>query len=113
MTVQFCTTECPTGHNLYSIYVIMDARTWIDTVGAQSAVFTGPPDQSVLKILCCNNQRDDYALSFGTNNALITLPSPHRNLLFLIHRMIEFVVREGHVFEAIIMNKEKNNPDYR
>lgn len=27
--------------------------------------------------------------------------------------MIEFVVREGHVFEAIIMNKEKNNPDYR
>lgn len=33
--------------------------------------------------------------------------------MFLIHRMIEFVVREGHVFEAIIMNKEKNNPDYR
>lgn len=27
--------------------------------------------------------------------------------------MIEFVVREGHVFEAIIMNKEKNNPDYK
>lgn len=38
---------------------------------------------------------------------------PHRNLLFLIHRMIEFVVREGPVFEAIIMNKEKNNPHYR
>lgn len=33
--------------------------------------------------------------------------------MFLIHRMIEFVVREGHVFEAIIMNREKNNPDYR
>lgn len=27
--------------------------------------------------------------------------------------MIEFVVREGPVFEAIIMNKEKTNPDYR
>lgn len=27
--------------------------------------------------------------------------------------MIEFVVREGPVFEAMIMNKEKNNPDYR
>ena len=27
--------------------------------------------------------------------------------------MIEFVVREGHVFEAVIMDKEKNNPDYR
>ncbi|KAK7925510.1 hypothetical protein WMY93_007820 [Mugilogobius chulae] len=36
-----------------------------------------------------------------------------RNLLFLIHRMIEFVVREGPMFEAIIMNREKNNPKYR
>ncbi|XP_020488939.2 U2 snRNP-associated SURP motif-containing protein isoform X2 [Labrus bergylta] len=36
-----------------------------------------------------------------------------RNLLLLIHRMIEFVVREGHVFEAVIMSKELNNPDYR
>lgn len=39
--------------------------------------------------------------------------SSHRNLLFLIHRMIEFVVREGPLFEAMIMNKEKNNPEYR
>ncbi|XP_030601676.1 U2 snRNP-associated SURP motif-containing protein [Archocentrus centrarchus] len=42
----------------------------------------------------------------------VVIPT-ERNLLFLIHRMIEFVVREGPVFEAIIMNKEKNNPDYR
>ncbi|KAM9349012.1 LOW QUALITY PROTEIN: U2 snRNP-associated SURP motif-containing protein [Symphorus nematophorus] len=42
----------------------------------------------------------------------VVIPT-ERNLLFLIHRMIEFVVREGHVFEAVIMNKEKNNPDYR
>uniref|UniRef100_A0A8C9VH45 Zgc:163098 n=1 Tax=Scleropages formosus TaxID=113540 RepID=A0A8C9VH45_SCLFO len=35
------------------------------------------------------------------------------NLLGLIHRMIEFVVREGPMFEAIIMNNEKNNPDFR
>lgn len=42
-----------------------------------------------------------------------SLVCPRRNLLFLIHRMIEFVVREGHVFEAVIMNKEKNNPEYR
>lgn len=50
---------------------------------------------------------------FDLNLALMHLSVPHRNLLFLIHRMIEFVVREGPVFEAIIMNKEKNNPDYR
>ena len=31
----------------------------------------------------------------------------------LIHRMIEFVVREGPMFEAIIMSKEKNSPDFR
>lgn len=36
-----------------------------------------------------------------------------RNLLCLIHRMIEFVVREGPMFEAIIMSREKNNPDFR
>ncbi|CAK6953745.1 U2 snRNP-associated SURP motif-containing protein isoform X1 [Scomber scombrus] len=42
----------------------------------------------------------------------VVIPT-ERNLLFLIHRMIEFVVREGPVFEAMIMNKEKNNPDYR
>ncbi|KAM7397905.1 hypothetical protein PAMA_005984 [Pampus argenteus] len=42
----------------------------------------------------------------------VVIPT-ERNLLLLIHRMIEFVVREGPVFEAIIMNKEKNNQDYR
>ncbi|XP_061658286.1 U2 snRNP-associated SURP motif-containing protein isoform X1 [Syngnathoides biaculeatus] len=41
----------------------------------------------------------------------VVIPT-ERNLLFLIHRMIEFVVREGPMFEAMIMNKEKNNPEY-
>jgi U2-associated protein SR140 len=36
-----------------------------------------------------------------------------RPLLMLIHRMIEFVIREGPMFEAIIMNRELNNPAYR
>jgi U2-associated protein SR140 len=36
-----------------------------------------------------------------------------RPLLCLIHRMIEFVVREGPLFEATIMNRELNNPQYR
>ncbi|XP_061877788.1 U2 snRNP-associated SURP motif-containing protein-like isoform X6 [Entelurus aequoreus] len=36
-----------------------------------------------------------------------------RNLLSLIHRMIEFVVREGPMFEAMIMNREISNPMYR
>ncbi|KAB7503727.1 U2 snRNP-associated SURP motif-containing protein [Armadillidium nasatum] len=36
-----------------------------------------------------------------------------RSLLQLIHRMIEFVIREGPMFEAMIMNKEISNPDFR
>ncbi|XP_041707163.1 U2 snRNP-associated SURP motif-containing protein isoform X1 [Coregonus clupeaformis] len=42
----------------------------------------------------------------------VVIPT-ERNLLGLIHRMIEFVVREGPMFEAVIMSKEKNNPDLR
>ncbi|KAF6030959.1 U2SURP [Bugula neritina] len=34
-------------------------------------------------------------------------------LLCLIHRMVEYVVREGPLFEAMIMNKEMNNPRFR
>ncbi|XP_064422650.1 U2 snRNP-associated SURP motif-containing protein isoform X2 [Latimeria chalumnae] len=42
----------------------------------------------------------------------VVIPT-ERNLLCLINRMIEFVVREGPMFEAIIMNKEMNNPMFR
>lgn len=31
----------------------------------------------------------------------------------LVHHMIEFVIREGPMFEAMIMNKEINNPMFR
>ncbi|XP_026475095.1 U2 snRNP-associated SURP motif-containing protein isoform X2 [Ctenocephalides felis] len=36
-----------------------------------------------------------------------------RHLLLLIHRMVEFVIREGPMFEAMIMNKEMHNPMFR
>ncbi|XP_041125799.1 U2 snRNP-associated SURP motif-containing protein-like isoform X2 [Polyodon spathula] len=42
----------------------------------------------------------------------VVIPT-ERNLLSLIHRMIEFVVREGPMFEAIIMNREINNSMFR
>ncbi|CAL1573600.1 unnamed protein product [Knipowitschia caucasica] len=67
--------------------------------------------------------RNDFTKPLGSSKAefekslaeaivKVIIPSD-RNLLFLIHRMIEFVVREGPMFEAIIMNREKNNPKYR
>ncbi|XP_041119200.1 U2 snRNP-associated SURP motif-containing protein-like isoform X2 [Polyodon spathula] len=42
----------------------------------------------------------------------VVIPT-ERNLLSLIHRMIEFVVREGPMFEAMIMNRELNNSMFR
>lgn len=35
-----------------------------------------------------------------------------RSLLMLIHRMIEFVIREGPLFETMIMAREKTNPSF-
>lgn len=47
-------------------------------------------------------------------NSVVKVVIPtERQLLMTIHRMIEFVIREGPMFEAIIMNREINNPMYR
>lgn len=47
-------------------------------------------------------------------NAVVKVVIPtERNLVMLINRMVEFVVREGPRFEAIIMNRELNNPMFR
>ncbi|CAF0975495.1 unnamed protein product [Didymodactylos carnosus] len=47
-------------------------------------------------------------------HAMVKVVVPQDKLLLcLIHRMIEFVVREGPLFEAYIMNKEMNNAQYR
>ncbi len=44
-------------------------------------------------------------------NSLVRVVIPtDLELLQLIHRMIEFVIREGPMFEAMIMNRELNNP---
>ncbi|XP_071950585.1 U2 snRNP-associated SURP motif-containing protein-like [Antedon mediterranea] len=42
----------------------------------------------------------------------VVIPT-ERPMLHLVHRMIEFVVREGPMFEAMIMNRELNNPLFR
>lgn len=48
------------------------------------------------------------------SRSLVKVVSPtDRALLMLIHRMVEFVVREGPMFEAMIMNREINNPLFR
>ncbi|CAF4064492.1 unnamed protein product [Rotaria sp. Silwood2] len=53
-------------------------------------------------------------LSKLLEHATVRVIIPHdRVLLCLIHRMIEFVIREGPMFEAIIMRREMNNPQFR
>ncbi|XP_060587326.1 U2 snRNP-associated SURP motif-containing protein-like [Ruditapes philippinarum] len=42
----------------------------------------------------------------------VVIPT-ERNLLCVIHRMVEFVVREGPMFEAMIMNREISNPLFK
>lgn len=47
-------------------------------------------------------------------NAVVKVVIPtERNLVMLIHRMVEFVTREGPMFEAMIMNRELSNPMFR
>ncbi|XP_037544042.1 U2 snRNP-associated SURP motif-containing protein [Nematolebias whitei] len=48
------------------------------------------------------------------NDAVVKVVIPtERRLLVLIHRMVEFVVREGPLFEAMIMKRESNNPYFK
>ena len=42
----------------------------------------------------------------------VVLPSD-KEVLCLIHRMIEFIIREGPMFEAMIMNKEMGNQKFK
>uniref|UniRef100_A0A3B3TGI6 Zgc:163098 n=1 Tax=Paramormyrops kingsleyae TaxID=1676925 RepID=A0A3B3TGI6_9TELE len=59
-----------------------------------------------------NMSKDEFDKTLSEAVVKVVIPT-ERNLLGLIHRMIEFVVREGPMFEAIIMSNEKNNPDFR
>ncbi|KHN87272.1 U2 snRNP-associated SURP motif-containing protein [Toxocara canis] len=47
-------------------------------------------------------------------NAVVRVVVPtERSLLLVIHRVIEFIVREGPLFEAMLMSRERQNPVYR
>ncbi|XP_077987617.1 U2 snRNP-associated SURP motif-containing protein-like [Glandiceps talaboti] len=56
--------------------------------------------------------KDDFEKTLYNAVVKVVIPT-ERPLLHLIHRMIEFVVREGPMFEAMIMNRELNNPMFR
>ncbi|XP_065220157.1 U2 snRNP-associated SURP motif-containing protein isoform X2 [Planococcus citri] len=63
------------------------------------------------ELLC---PEDEERMNKVLNQAIVKVVVPtDRNLLMLVHHMIEFVIREGPMFEAMIMNKEINNPMFR
>ncbi|XP_066155445.1 U2 snRNP-associated SURP motif-containing protein [Euwallacea fornicatus] len=58
--------------------------------------------------------KSDEELDAILKRAVIKVVIPNdKNLLMLIHRMVEFVVREGPMFEAMIMNRELHNPQFK
>ncbi|GMT04008.1 hypothetical protein PENTCL1PPCAC_26182 [Pristionchus entomophagus] len=60
-----------------------------------------PPDKP--------QQLEDYKKMIKNATVRVVIPTDS-NLLGLIHRTIEFVVREGPIFEAILMANESKNP---
>ncbi|XP_025152472.1 U2 snRNP-associated SURP motif-containing protein [Harpegnathos saltator] len=92
---------------------------------------TQPPPQSGLPFNAQPHRRDRHKIPRIRNiqtadpqekenfekvlqNAVVKVVIPtERNLVMLIHRMVEFVIREGPMFEAMIMNRELNNPMFR
>ncbi|KAK9730980.1 Surp module [Popillia japonica] len=58
--------------------------------------------------------KNEDNLSKALYDAVVNVTVPlEKKVLCVIHRVIEFVVREGPLFEAMIMNKEINNPIYQ
>ncbi|KAL3110104.1 hypothetical protein niasHT_015707 [Heterodera trifolii] len=55
---------------------------------------------------------EDYKKMIENATVRVVIPT-ERPLLALIHRVVEFLVRSGPLFEAILMARERQNPMYR
>ncbi|XP_022671454.1 U2 snRNP-associated SURP motif-containing protein-like [Varroa jacobsoni] len=73
-----------------------------------------PPDKAIPaeQAQCLPDDSDELKELIQASIVRVVAPSD-RQLLSLIHRMVEFVVREGPLFEALVMSKEFNNPIFR
>ena len=57
------------------------------------------------------DDRRDFEKLVYRSTVKVVIPTD-RTVLCLINRMVEFVIREGPMFEAMIMNREINNPNF-
>ncbi|XP_050302089.1 U2 snRNP-associated SURP motif-containing protein-like [Anthonomus grandis grandis] len=75
-----------------------------------------PPSSSGLPFnaqIKSNRHFDQTELESVLLNAQVKVTIPlNRKILHLVHRMVEYVAREGPLFEGMIMNNEISNPDY-
>ena len=73
-----------------------------------------PPPQSGLPFNAQpRNEIDQNIIDKELKESVVIVTIPfERKVLSIIHRTIEFVVREGPLFEAMLMSKEVNNPSY-
>jgi len=76
-----------------------------------------PPKQSGHPFNCqipYKQRKAGIPFDYNLENTIVKVVIPQeRSLLSLINRMVEFVVREGPMFEAMIMNREISNPMFR
>lgn len=79
---------------------------------ASGLPFNAQPDSSLQIPREEWHNKENFELVLANAVVKVVIPTD-RALLCLIHRMVEFVVREGPMFEAMIMNREINNPLFR
>ena len=75
---------------------------------------TIPPEITGLPFNCQpeNPNENDFNRLLYKSKIKVVIPSD-RTQLCLINRMVEFVIREGPMFEAMIMNREMNNRHFQ
>ncbi|CDW54275.1 U2 snRNP associated SURP motif containing [Trichuris trichiura] len=100
----------------YPVYVPKAMLDLIAPPPASGLPFNAQPDPAWLKV----NFKALFTFhllvttwSHMIRNAVVKVVIPtERSLLCLIHRVIEFVIREGPMFEAMLMWREKDNPSF-
>ena len=75
---------------------------------------TMPPERTGLPFNCQPDKENEENFDKMLYNAKVKVVIPgDRTQLCLINRMVEFVIREGPMFEAMIMNREMNNRNFQ
>merc|ERR1719309_1857987 len=73
---------------------------------------TGGSNSRPTEVPTDTKQKKQFDRMMSRAAVKVVIPAD-RTQLCLINRMVEFVIREGPIFEATIMNRELNNPQFK